>query len=93
MKRKNIRKAELAKQISDPPFHTAVMCEKVINGFCAEIKDRMKNGERIEIKRFGSFWISERKARPGRNIKAGTDIIIPKRKVLNFRPFKDMLKK
>jgi len=47
-------------------------------------------GDRVEIRGFGSFRISERKAREGRNPKTGEAIQIPARRVIQFRPGKQL---
>jgi len=47
-------------------------------------------GDRVDIRGFGSFRISERKAREGRNPKTGEAIQIPARRVIQFRPGKQL---
>lgn len=50
------------------------------------IKEALKNGERVTISDFGTFFVKFRKARKGRNPKTGEIIDIPPRKVVKFTP-------
>ncbi len=45
-------------------------------------------GQRIEIRGFGSFAISHRPPRLGRNPKTGASVHIPERRVPHFKPGK-----
>lgn len=45
-------------------------------------------GQRIEIRGFGSFSISVRAARTGRNPRSGEAVAIPERRVPHFKPGK-----
>ena len=52
----------------------------------------MKKEERVTLVGFGTFSVSKRKARKGRNPRTGKEIKIPARKVPKFTPgkaFKD----
>lgn len=50
------------------------------------MKENFAHGEKIMISGFGSFVVSEKKARKGRNPQTGDEIDISARKVLTFRP-------
>ena len=54
------------------------------------IFDRMSRqlveGDRIELRGFGSFSLHKRRARVGRNPKTGVEATITPRRVLSFRP-------
>ena len=43
---------------------------------------------RIELRKFGVFEVVTRKKRPARNPRTGEKVIIPKRKVITFKPSK-----
>ena len=49
-----------------------------------------ERGDRVEIRGFGSFRVSERKAREGRNPKTGEVIQIPAKRVVQFRAGKQL---
>ena len=50
----------------------------------------LSNGERIEIRGFGSFSLHYRPARSGRNPKSGEPVSLPAKYVLHFKPGKEL---
>lgn len=54
------------------------------------IKAAMKNGEEVRIPDFGTFKVTKRKAREGRNPATGAAIKIPASKVPKFTPSKGL---
>ena len=50
--------------------------------------DALARGLRIEIRGFGSFAISRRPPRVGRNPRNGAQVMIPEKRVPHFRPGK-----
>lgn len=48
------------------------------------------NGQRIEIRGFGSFSLSERSPRIGRNPKSGEKVMVPAKQVPHFKPGKEL---
>ena len=53
------------------------------------MSDSLRNGDRIEIRGFGSFALRFRKSRTGRNPKSGESVNIQNRYVPHFKPWKD----
>jgi len=47
-------------------------------------------GHRIEIRGFGSFSVSERAARTGRNPKTGESVAVPAKRVPHFKAGKEL---
>ncbi len=55
------------------------------------IAEAVSKGEKVELRNFGVFEIKVRKARVGRTPnKPGTDVPIPQRSVVKFKPGKEM---
>ncbi|MFM1768651.1 MAG: hypothetical protein RJA22_1180 [Verrucomicrobiota bacterium] len=55
------------------------------------ISDSLAKGRKVELRNFGVFEVKVRKARVGRNPNAPeTDVPIPERAVVKFKPGKDM---
>lgn len=52
------------------------------------IGDAMVHGQRVEIRGFGSFTTHTRAPRMGRNPRSGTQVAIPEKRVLHFKPGK-----
>lgn len=50
----------------------------------------LANGQRIEIRGFGSFSLSERAPRIGRNPKSGEKVHVPGKQVPHFKPGKEL---
>ena len=63
-----------------------VAVERVLNA----IKEGLKKDGIVRIIGFGTFKISERKERKGRNPQTGEEIVIPAKKVIKFSPGKEL---
>jgi integration host factor subunit beta len=50
----------------------------------------LASGQRIEIRGFGSFSLSERAPRVGRNPKTGEQVLVPGKKVPHFKAGKQL---
>jgi len=50
----------------------------------------LASGQRIEIRGFGSFSLSERSPRIGRNPKSGEKVMVPGKQVPHFKPGKEL---
>ena len=64
----------------------------VIDATIETIKETLANGEKIQLVGFGTFEVSERAERMGRNPKTGEEIVIPASKAPKFKAgkaFKD----
>ncbi|MBU1003983.1 MAG: HU family DNA-binding protein [Proteobacteria bacterium] len=65
-------------------FPTKAAAEKAFDKFCAVIAAKLNAGDRLRLPGVGSFSVSERAARTGRNPQTGKAIKIPARKVVKF---------
>ena len=55
------------------------------------ISEAVSHGRKVELRNFGVFEVKIRKARVGRNPnRPGTDVPIPQRSVVKFKPGKEM---
>ena len=54
------------------------------------IAERLENGDRVEIRGFGSFQVINRAGRVGRNPKTGESVHVPPKKVPHFKPGKEL---
>ena len=52
--------------------------------------DALANGQRIEIRGFGSFSLSQRAPRLGRNPKTGEQVEVPGKRVPHFKAGKEL---
>ena len=65
-------------------------CEAVVNAILGKIADALAAGERVEIRGFGSFSVKDLRARQGRNPRTGESVAVKEKKVVAFRPGKEM---
>ena len=89
-----IVKSKLLKQISNNyPNFLKKDLEKFTSIILNEIKNTLKNGERVELRSFGVFETHKQKARISRNPKTGEKINTPEKKTIHFKMAKDLFKK
>lgn len=58
----------------------------IINTFLCEISESLREGTTVTIRDFGSFKLSQRSERTGRNPYSGETIVIPAKTVVTFKP-------
>ena len=85
-------KAELVEQVADTTELTKKHAELIVNTVFDSIVNSLRNGEKIELRGFGSFRIRQRGARIGRNPKTGARVDVPPKKIPYFKPGKDLKK-
>jgi DNA-binding protein HU-beta len=68
-------------------------CSECLNTLLDEIAKALAKGEDVVLTGFGTFTVSKRKARIGRNPQTGEKIKIPAQKVPRFRAGKALKKK
>jgi len=64
--------------------------EMVVNIVFDSMGDALRNGEKVEIRGFGSFTVRERDAREARNPKSGEVVKIPPKKTPFFKTGKEL---
>lgn len=55
-----------------------------------QMSEALSNGDRIEVRGFGSFSLHYRKGRKGRNPKTGKTVILAPKYVPHFKPGKEL---
>jgi len=83
-------KAELVSAVASKAGITKKEADAAIKAAVEAITEALKNGERVAIPGFGIFTVRERSARKGRNPRTGDVIEIKARKVVVFRPGKQL---
>jgi len=77
-------KAELVDKIAKDAEITKGKAEIAVNAFLDGVTEALKAGDKVTFVGFGSFAVSDRKARIGRNPQTGAEIKIPARKAVGF---------
>ncbi len=85
-----MNKSELISAISTASGLSKTDSEKALNATTEAIKNALTQGESIQLIGFGTFSISERAARTGRNPQTGKEIQIAAKKVAKFKPGKGL---
>ncbi len=80
-----MKKKELIDKIADAADISKTDAEKALNATLATIAGSMKKGDKVTLVGFGTFSVSKRKARQGRNPQTGKAIKIPARNVVKFK--------
>nr|WP_262494854.1 HU family DNA-binding protein [Brumimicrobium mesophilum] len=80
-----MNKAELIEAMSSEAGLSKADSKKALDAFINATTDALKKGDRLSLIGFGSFSISERAARTGRNPQTGKEIQIAAKKVVKFK--------
>ena len=80
-----MNKAQLIDAIAGDSGLTKADAKKALDAFINVTGGALKGGDRVALVGFGSFGVTERSARTGRNPQTGAEIQIPAKKVVKFK--------
>jgi integration host factor subunit beta len=83
-------KAELVEKVADKIQLTKKQTEAVVNILLSSITEALSEGDKVELRGFGSFRIRNRNPREGRNPKTGDTVQIPAKRVPFFKAGKEL---
>jgi integration host factor subunit beta len=83
-------KAELVEEVARSTQLTKKHAEIIVNTVFDSIVHSLKEGEKIELRGFGSFRIRHRGPRLGRNPKTGERVEVPAKRIPYFKPGKEL---
>ena len=83
-------KAELAARVADNAHLTNRQAETIVNILLTCITEALREGDKVELRGFGSFRPRSRSARQGRNPKTGDAVQVPAKKAPFFKAGKDL---
>ena len=83
-------KSELVSYVAQQADITKAKAEKCVNAVFSALAESLKKKERTFIPGFGTFTVSTRKERKGRNPKTGQEIKIPSKTVAVWRASKEL---
>lgn len=78
---------QLAERFSQLTHRDAELAVKTI---LDALSEALENGHRVEIRGFGSFSVSHRPARIGRNPRSGEQVMVPEKRMPHFKPGKSL---
>ena len=82
-------KTELAGRVADKVHLTKRQTEAIVSILCTCITEALSEGDKVELRGFGSFRTRSRNAREGRNPKTGDAVQVPSKKVPFFKAGKE----
>lgn len=85
-------KAELVNWIAKDCKISKALAEKALNAVTANVTKTLKKKDKITLTGFGTFSVSKRKARVGRNPQTGAEIQIKACSVPRFKAGKELRK-
>ena len=88
--KEGMTKAELVEKVANTTQLTKKHAELIVNTVFESIVQSLKEGEKIELRGFGSFRIRHRGARVGRNPKTGDRVEVPPKRIPYFKPGKEL---
>jgi DNA-binding protein HU-beta len=88
-----MNKAELIDAIASNAGLSKADAKKALDGFVDATTSALKKGDRISLVGFGSFSVSKRAARTGRNPQTGKEIKIAAKNVVRFKAGSDLSNK
>ena len=83
-------KADLVDKVTSLGDLTRRDGEVIVDTLFESVIGALKEGDKIEIRGFGSFRTRQRKSRIGRNPKTGERVDVPAKRVPFFKPSKEL---
>jgi len=83
-------KSEFIESLSRKSSLTPKDAASAVNLMLAHISETLEQGDRAEIRGFGSFSVHVHEPREGRNPKNGATISLPARRIPHFKPGKEL---
>jgi DNA-binding protein HU-beta len=81
----NMNKGDLVEKVAKECDLSKAAAEKALNSILDAISGAMAAGDKVTLIGFGTFSVSNRAAREGRNPQTGETMKIPARKVVKFK--------
>jgi DNA-binding protein HU-beta len=85
-----MNKADLIDAMAEDAGISKAAAKKALDSFTDNVSDALKKGGRISLVGFGSFSVSRRSAREGRNPQTGATIKIAAKNVVKFKAGADL---
>lgn len=81
-----MNKGELVENMANAAGISKAAAERSLTGLLDSISGALAKGDKVTLVGFGTFSVSKRSARQGRNPQTGATIEIPARTVARFKP-------
>jgi DNA-binding protein HU-beta len=85
-----MNKGELIDMVAKEAGISKALAGRALDSIIAAVTKSLSKGERVALAGFGTFSVSTRKARTGRNPRTGAEIEIPAARVAKFKAGKKL---
>lgn len=85
-----MNKGDLINKIADSANLSKAQATDALNAVLDGVTESLKDGDKVTLIGFGTFSLSHRKARSGRNPQTGETIQIAAKNVVKFKPGKEI---
>lgn len=85
-----MNKGDMVNQIANDAGITKQQAQDALDSMIQTTSNELKSGNKVTLVGFGTFSVSKRSARKGRNPQSGEEINIPAKKVVKFKPGKEL---
>jgi DNA-binding protein HU-beta len=85
-----MNKGDLINKIADESSLSKADASKALDAVLNGITGTLSAGGKVTLVGFGTFSVSQRAARKGRNPQTGAEINIPAKNVVKFKPGKEL---
>lgn len=80
-----MKKKEMIAAIAEKSGLKKAEAEKALDAFAEAVADALRAGDKVQLLGFGTFEVSERAEREGRNPRNGETMVIPSAKNPKFK--------
>ncbi len=85
-----MNKSDLVSAMASAAGITKTQAQSALNSFCDSTSAALKAGDKLILVGFGTFSVSKRAARTGRNPQTGKEIKIAAKNVVKFKAGSDL---
>ncbi|MEM8526879.1 MAG: HU family DNA-binding protein [Bacteroidota bacterium] len=85
-----MNKGDLVSKIAEKTGLSKSQSSEALNATLDAVSEALKDGDKVTLIGFGTFSLSLRKERPGRNPQTGATITIPAKVSAKFKPGKEL---
>jgi DNA-binding protein HU-beta len=85
-----MNKTDLIDAVATRSNTTKAQTTTMLNGLLEVIQKSLAGGDNVQLVGFGTFSVTERAGREGRNPATGKSMTIPAKKVVKFKPGKTL---
>jgi DNA-binding protein HU-beta len=85
-----LNKSELVDSVAAGTGLSKVQSAEAVDAMISSIQTALKDGDQVSLVGFGTFLVTDRAARIGRNPRTGEELKIPAARLPKFRPGKGL---